>query len=52
MAGFLVEFCAQAGQALGVFGYFVGFSRGTLADSFFMVEAATYCCERFLCAWK
>ena len=39
MAGLLVEFGAQAGQVLGVFGDFVGFASGALAEAFFVVEA-------------
>lgn len=36
----LVELCSETGEALGIFGHFVGFSRGALSDSFVMVESA------------
>ena len=39
MALLLVEFCSEAGEGLGIFGEFVGFSGGALADSFVVVES-------------
>ena len=35
----LVEFCSEAGESLRIFGEFVGFSSGALADSFVVVES-------------
>ena len=34
-----MEFCSEAGEGLGVFGEFVGFSGGALAESFIVVES-------------
>ena len=39
MSLLLVEFCSQTSKILGIFGHFVGFSRGALSDSFVMVES-------------
>ena len=38
----LVEFCSEAGEVLGIFGEFVGFSGGALAESFVMVESGRW----------
>ena len=35
----LVELCSEAGEGLGIFGEFVGFSSGSLAESFVVVES-------------
>lgn len=36
----LVQFRTKASEVLGIFGHFVGFSRGAFSDSFVMVESA------------
>ena len=35
----LVKFCSKAGEGLGIFGEFVGFSGGALAESLVVVES-------------
>ena len=38
----LVELCSEAGEGLGFFGEFVGFSGGALAESFVVVESVEW----------